>query len=151
MARTPKETSGKPAERRKAPDLPFAATHSEQRIIAELLATGELRELGFTARVTAADFLARQLISDAEQFIDYLLHELFPQEMLLVQRRTEHLQPLQGTVLRVHFDQTLETPTLTLQARIRNVAEFEDTLRRLQRFSFADWERHCEQERTDAD
>lgn len=151
MPLTPKAASDKPAERRNAPVLPFAATHSEERIISELLVTGELREQGFRMRVTAADFLVQQLISNAAQFIDFLQHELFPQEMLLRQRRTEQLQALQGKVLRVHFDQTLETPTLTLQARIRNQAEFEDTLRRLQRFSFADWQRHCEQERTDAD
>ncbi|MFZ5628305.1 MAG: hypothetical protein ACOY5B_04195 [Spirochaetota bacterium] len=151
MPRAPKaaadDQKGRPAGRR----LPFPLTHSEERIVTELLATGELREHGFGSRVTAADFLSSQLITNGVQFIDFLQHELFPQEMLLRQRRSEYLQPLQGKVLRAHFDQSLETPTLTLQARIRNQAEFEDTLRRLQRFSFIEWQRHCEQERADAD
>lgn len=151
MARRPKVASDDPGGQRIAVILPFALTHSEQRIVAELLATGELREAGFKARVTAAEFLSAQLVTNAAQFIDYLQHELFPQEMLLRQRRSEQLQPLQGKALRVHFDQNLETPTLILQARIRNEAEFEDTLRRLQHFSFADWQRHCDQERVDAD
>ncbi len=151
MARTPKAASGMKREAAAGQHLPFAATHSEQRIVSELLATGELREAGFSDRVTATTFLAKQMITSAAQFIDYLQHELFPQEMLLRQRRAEQLQQLQGMALRVHFDQSLETPTLTLQARIRSEAEYDDTVRRLQRFSFADWQRHCEQERADAD
>ncbi|GAB4432919.1 MAG: hypothetical protein OHK0011_15860 [Turneriella sp.] len=151
MARRPKAASDDERDRPVGTGLPFAMTHSEERIIAELLVTGEVREAGFKTRVMAPDFLTQQLISSAAQFIDYLQHELFPQEMLLRQRRAEKLQSLQGKALRVHFDQSLETPTLILQARIRNQAEFEDTLRRLQRFSFTDWQRHCEKERADAD
>jgi hypothetical protein len=71
--------------------------------------------------------------------------------MQLRQRRAEKLQPLQGRVLRAHFDTSLETPTLILQARIRNQADFDDTLRRLQSFSFEEWQRHCDEERADAD
>ncbi|HNL11159.1 MAG TPA: hypothetical protein PKM44_11650 [Turneriella sp.] len=151
MARRPKAASDNQNVCPVSTGLPFPLTHSEERIVAELLVTGELREAGFRSRVTAADFLAQQLVSNATQFIDYLQHELFPQEMLLRQRRAERLQPLQGKALRAHFDQSLETPTLTLQARIRSEAEFEDTLRRLQRFNFAEWLRHCEEERADAD
>ena len=151
MARRPRAASDEQSDRPVVTGLPFASTHSEERIIAELLLTGEVREAGFRSRVMAPDFLEQQLVSTAAQFIDYLQHELFPQEMLLCQRRSEKLQPLQGRALRAHFDQSLETPTLTLQARIRNQAEFEDTLRRLQNFSFADWVLHCEEERADAD
>jgi hypothetical protein len=151
MARRPKSASDHQSDRPVGAELPFALTHSQERIISELLLTGEIREPGFKDRVTAPEFLAQQLVSTAAQYIDYLQHELFPQEMLLCQRRAEKLQPLQGKALRAHFDQSLETPILTLQARIRNQADFDDTLRRLQRFSFDDWQRHCEQERADAD
>ncbi len=147
----PKPASDDRDKRSETALLPFSQTHSEKRIIAELLATGEIREEGFTDRVTDAAFLSQQMITNAAQYIEFLQHELFPQEMQLKQRRAEKLRELQGNVLRVHFDQTLETSTLTLQARIRNAAEFADTLRRLQRFSFAEWQRHCEEERADAD
>jgi hypothetical protein len=150
------ERSAKPASGRSEADpaissLPFRLTHSEERIIAELLAMGELRDTGFKQRVTSKEFLAQHLVTSAAEFIEYLQHELFPQEMQLRRRRAELLQPLQGKALRAHFDQSLETPTLLLQARIHNQAEYDDTLRRLQRFSFTDWQRHCEQERADAD
>jgi hypothetical protein len=151
MVRRPKSASDHQSDRQLVADLPFAMTHSEARIVSELLATGSLREAGFTERVTSHDFLAERRIHTAAHFIEYLQHELFPQEMKLRQRRAEKLQPLQGRVLRAHFDTSLETPTLILQARIRNQADFDDTLRRLQSFSFEEWQRHCDEERADAD
>jgi hypothetical protein len=151
VERSAKPASGCSETEQAIISLPFRLTHSEERIIAELLAMGELRDTGFKQRVTSKEFLAQHLVTSAAEFIEYLQHELFPQEMQLRRRRAELLQPLQGKALRAHFDQSLETPTLLLQARIHNEAEFADTLQRLMCFSFADWQRHCEQERADAD
>lgn len=131
--------------------LPFHTTHSERRIIQELIAIGELRESGFAARAITPDFLSAEKIHSAQKLIEHLEEILFPQEVKLRQKRAALLQDLNGGVLRVHFDNSLETATLTLQARVQNAAEFDDLLRRLQRFDFAAWQEHCASERADAD
>lgn len=143
MERQPKPSS---VER-----LPFRTTLSEQRIIGDLLGIGGLREPGFAARVTTAAFLRSQLIDTAAVFIEWLRHELFPQEAQLRERRTELLREVNGGPLRVHFDQSLETATLTLQAKIRSNEEYQALLHRLKSFDFAAWQNHCDTERTDAD
>lgn len=150
MSRTPK-TESDGHDRQSAVPLPFTATHSQRRILTELLSTGELRETGFAGRVASADFLRAQMISNSAQLIEFLQHELFPQEMQLRARREERLQTLQGRAMRVHYDQSLETPTLIVQARIHTQADFQDTLQRLQDFGFAEWQRQCDQERADED
>lgn len=131
--------------------MPFRATQSEQRIIRDLLATGEVRRPGYSAQVTEPAFLEGQLVQSAAVFIDWLKNDLFPQETQLRSRRAELLHELNGGPLRAHFDQNLETATLTLQAKIRSKEEYQALLNRLKAFDFAAWQKHCEAERTDAD
>lgn len=131
--------------------LPFHSTHSERKIISELIEIGERRESGFGTRVMTPEFFTARRIRTATELIRQLEHLLFPQEMQLRQKRADFLKRLNGGMLRVHFDSSLETAALTIQARVQSAAEFDDLVRRLQSFNFTDWQRHCESERADAD
>lgn len=131
--------------------LPFHTTHSEERLIADLLRTGEIRQPGFRKNMTEPEYLKRQAISTAAQFIAHLEVILFPQEMALRQKRQKKLAPLNCSFLRTHSDASLETATLTLQAKIRNAEEYSELLRRLTQFDFAEWQKYCESERCNAD
>jgi hypothetical protein len=133
--------------------LPFHTTESEKRIIRELLVTFELRNLekGASLIDINSKALTDGRINTATKFIAYLKENLFPTETKLIQKRGDFLKPLQADALRVHFDQTLETATLALNAKIRNAVEYRLLLEKLNAFDFEAWVRHCETERSDAD
>ncbi|MBX3720406.1 MAG: hypothetical protein KF713_01080 [Turneriella sp.] len=125
-------------------NLPFHATESEKRIIRELTQTANLRENG--QALTAIDGA-----STAAIYIAQLRARLFPAETRLAAERTRLLKPLQTDFMRTSFDQTLETATLGINAKIRTAEEFRSFAEKIGSFDFEAWSRHCDNERADAD
>jgi hypothetical protein len=120
----------------------FHTTASEKRI---------LRELGEVARIRGVQLPDAGVFSGAAECISRLNEILFPQESRLLAERERLLKPLNSGPLRVHFDRSLESPALTLQAKVRDAADYAALLGRLGAFDFETWARHCEEERSDAD
>ncbi len=133
-----------------APKFPFHTTQSELRILSELLAIMTLRGKDRAAWQNE-DFLTSRSIGTAAACIEALREELFPEETRLRRERTEFLKPLNGGAVRAHFDQSLETAALTIQAQVHNKADYDNLVARLQAFSFDAWQARCNSERVDAD
>jgi len=130
--------------------FPFRATQSEQRIIKELLSVATLRG-GDISQWQNADFLNSRGITTAAASIEALREDLFPEEAKLRRNRADSLKKLSGGPVRAHFDQTLESSTLTIHAQIHNKADYESLLKRLQAFDYDQWQDLCNNERIDAD
>jgi len=122
--------------------LPFHATASEKRII---------RELGEIARVRGMQLPDTATFTAAAEYISRLNEVLFPQESRLIAERERLLKPLNSGPLRAHFDRSLEGHALTLQAKVRDAAEYAALLEKIKAFDFDAWVMHCEGERSDAD
>lgn len=125
-----------------AHQFPFHTTESEKRILGELLQIASLRGEKLTPEA---------LGENAALAITNLKERLFPAETRIALEREKLLKNLQGNSLRTHFDQTLETATLTINAKIRTAAEYRAFLEKLSAFDFEAWSRHCDSERSDAD
>lgn len=132
------------------PKFPFHTTQSELRILGELLAIVALRGKN-AAEWQNEDFLTSRNITTAAICIEALRETLFPEETKLRKKRAEFLRPLNGSPLRAHFDQSLETAVITLHAQVQNKVEYENLLKRLQAFNFDEWQKLCDDERIDAD
>jgi hypothetical protein len=130
--------------------FPFHVTQSEARIMRELLAIVALRG-DEAAEWQNEDFLTSRSITTAAGCIEALREDLFPEETKLRKKRAEFLKPLNGSPMRAHFDQSLETATLTLHAQVQSKLDYENLLKRLQAFNFDEWQAHCDRERIDAD
>lgn len=122
--------------------LPFHATESEKRIIRELAGIAARRSV--TLPATGG-------FTSATDYITALKTLLFPNETRIAAERTRLLKPLQADGTRAHFDATLETPALTIHAKIRNAEEYAKLIERLKTFDFEAWSRQCDAERADAD
>jgi hypothetical protein len=133
-------------------DLPFRATQSEQRIILDLLQTGKLR-WGFEWQSLRTDHtsLAEKQISDAAGLIRSLQTELFPEEARLKAARAKNLASLTNDKTKVIFDESLESDSIEIHARLTSGEDLQRLLKALSAFDFAQWQHQCETERMDAD
>lgn len=128
------------------PDLqfPFHTTQSEKRILAELHQITHLRQ--------AHEVFAQALKAEsAAAAISLLEQQLFPAEAELRRQRHKLLAPLNHAPLRAHFDHTLETAEIVLNAKILNQKDFERVKEAINGFDILTWLKHCEAERTNAD
>lgn len=100
--------------------------------------------------MTKEDCVAQET-DTAATYIARLKAKLFPEETRLAAERTKLLQDLQTSFAKFHFDQDLETATITIQAKIGNDTEYRELLDRLHKFDFSAWQEHCTNERSHAD
>lgn len=123
-------------------NYPFHVTTSERRIIGDLLAIAQRRSVLLPDPATA---------QSARMYIQILEHALFPELAALRERRVTLLQPLQAEAVRAHFDMTLESSVVTLNAKIRSGEELRSLVEKLRSFDFEAWQNHCDSERMHAD
>lgn len=140
-----------PASGKHSCAIPLRVTQSEARILNELLSIATLRAAGSREKWIDSDYLKSVGIESAEACIGAMRAELFPLETALRKNRTTALRALNGGSLRTHFDNTLETASLTIHAQIKSKADFDNLVTRLQSFEFSEWQRLCDGERIDAD
>jgi hypothetical protein len=131
--------------------IPLRATQSETRILHELLGISKLRAANSQDKWQDSDYLKSMGIETAAACIEAMRAELFPLETALRKRRAEALREINGGPVKSHFDNTLETASLTINAHIKNKSDYDTLLTKLQAFDFSAWQQHCESERIDAD